>query len=151
MKTTNPIKATMTLLVLLFLASFAEVCSYKLCSQKTDCAYPGCADVPCSTSSPNCKNGKWKYDCYKLADPFSPACFFGERFPTPCPDRNSTNATDNVWYLDKWAPLPTPSGSVYEPGPLRCRSNAYTADVKLCAKGTHYCVTSVKVWTRAFL
>ena len=34
-----------------------------LCSSKSDCAYKGCADVPCTISSSYCKNGVWDHVC----------------------------------------------------------------------------------------
>ena len=33
------------------------------CFTKSDCAYKGCADIPCASSSPYCNNGVWDYRC----------------------------------------------------------------------------------------
>ena len=33
------------------------------CSTDSDCAYKGCADIPCVSSSPYCNNGVWDYRC----------------------------------------------------------------------------------------
>ena len=40
------------------------------CSSKSDCAYKGCADVPCTSSSSYCKNGVWDYFCVSALEYF---------------------------------------------------------------------------------
>ena len=41
------------------------------CSTKSDCAYKGCADLPCTgSSSSNCKNGTWDYFCVSALEHF---------------------------------------------------------------------------------
>ena len=40
------------------------------CSTKSDCAYKGCADVPCTSSSSYCKNGVWDYFCVSALEYF---------------------------------------------------------------------------------
>ena len=40
------------------------------CSSKSDCAYKGCADVPCTSSSTYCKNGVWDYICVSALEYF---------------------------------------------------------------------------------
>ena len=41
-----------------------EAHAYYRCSSKSDCAYKGCADRPCTSSSSYCKNGTWDYYCW---------------------------------------------------------------------------------------
>ena len=45
------------------------------CPTKSDCAYKGCADVPCTSSRTArmfeyCKNGTWDYDCVSALEYF---------------------------------------------------------------------------------
>ena len=43
------------------------------CSTKSDCAYKGCADVPCTSSSSYCKpplNGVWDHGCVSALEYF---------------------------------------------------------------------------------
>ena len=40
------------------------------CSTKSDCAYKGCADVPCTSSSSTCINGVWDYLCVSALEYF---------------------------------------------------------------------------------
>ena len=44
--------------------------AYYSCSTKSDCAYKGCADTPCTSSSSACKNGTWDYFCVSALEHF---------------------------------------------------------------------------------
>ena len=40
------------------------------CSTKSDCAYKGCADRPCTSSNQYCNNGVWDYYCVSALEYF---------------------------------------------------------------------------------
>ena len=82
------------------------------CSTKSDCAYKGCADRPCSSTSAWCKNGVWDHVCEDTECGY----YFNEKWagviwcpkPTCCAAGNySTNGKD---YLGLGACKPCDAG-----------------------------------------
>ena len=96
-------------LVFLLLVAQAEMVHTEpryQCSSKSDCNFPGCNDVPCSSNSPGCVNGIWtNWQCHKFNRYTAQSCvegmcgcFYGEYDSIQlctgvCPGRPCLNGT----------------------------------------------------------